>query len=168
MITLSDLNKAAQVKKAEKETMEMLGQVVNAGINAGKKVLSVAEAAKEAVAGVFPVSNNALDSAKHDILMVVAGVQQRVETIEEELQISTEVDEEASEQMVEGYMAVMEARRKRAKAKKAEEAQVAPAPETPVAEVPVVQTPAPAEKPARLSAGNKMRVRFDDIPKAQN
>jgi Na+/phosphate symporter len=89
MITLSDLNKAAQARKSAKQA---IAQVAQATINGAQKVMTVAESAMQAVSAAFPASNKALDERTQQLLVLHAGMEQRVENIEGSIGVQTVID----------------------------------------------------------------------------
>lgn len=166
MLTLSKLNQIAEGKKAAKEA---LAKVTGAVTSTGSKIVDVAEAAAQAVAGAVPASNKALNERTVDILTVVAGLEQRVEVIEEEMQLTVEVDYDKAHVRANSVFDQMKARRQaREEAKKQEKKQdkQAPVVETPAAQ-PKVQLSASAPvQPQVPAVQNRPRVgiRFDAVP----
>lgn len=111
--------------------------------------------------GALPASHNNLDKAQEEVLMIVAGVQQRVESIEEELQITTQVDEESSVQIVEGYKALIEARRNRMKQEGQEVKTTEPE------AIVVKDHQSKQEEPAAPERRGTVKIKFDQIPQAE-
>lgn len=117
-----------------------------------EKVKSVAEAAMEAVTASFPATHRALDERTEQLLQLHVELEQRMETVENHLEIETVLNVEAAVERVGSLMQRIKARKE--KEKKQEEA-AAPVPE-------VVPAPVPQAAPVQT---RRPGLRFNDVPK---
>lgn len=145
MLTLSQLNQAAQAKKAT--AMEKTVAAVSATAH---KVADIAEVAKDAVAGAFPTSHKALDKRTAEIITTlgepIARLEQRVEGLETVVGAAVQIEEEKVTEYVGGLMARMKLRGKNAAGQPIEAKQEEAQPEVQEAAAPAEPKPSKAQR----------------------
>lgn len=149
MFTTSDFAKLAQAKAQKKAA-------IPAPTTVAGKAKSMAEAVKEAVTASFPATHRVVDQRTEQLLVLYAGLEQRVENVERHTQCETTIDIEKAAvragSLMEQFKAYTETEKQAKAEAKAPEAPT-PAPEVVVLEAPVRTKP--------------KGIRFDDIPKMQ-
>lgn len=165
MFTNSDFAKLAAAKKKS--------MIATAASTTADKAKNLAETAKEAVNAVIPASNKSLDDRSEKILKVYAGLEQRVESLEDATGVATIVDMEKAAKRGIGLLAQIKANKEKEEAVKEAKLEIAKdeikRKRAPKAKPAAKEEEKPAvkeEAPKKAAPKKKRTLRLNDTPVA--